>query len=122
MVNKKFLYIIATILIIIIIFFIFNKTNNKEEEIIDLDQRISPVELAKNKEKYEGQTISIINAYVPSEAFIYINEEGTEERIFLEPPNKIYCRYFDLTGKLEKDSEINRWTFLVEESKCLKKA
>ena len=122
MFNKKLIYVLVIIVIVMVIFLSFNKIgiDNEEEEVIKLNKIISPVELAKNKEKYEGQTISIINAYVPSEAFIYINEEGINEKIFLDPVNKIYCRNFDLKGILKRNSEINRWIFLVEESKCLK--
>ena len=101
--NKKLIYIlIAVVLVVVILFFVFNKTSNKTlEEITKSVPYITPIELAENKEKYQGKTVIISDAYIPSEAFIYIVKDVGEERIFIKPPNRIYCRNFNLEGKLE---------------------
>ena len=123
--NKNQFNIIVIIIVIVIIIAIMfvlyrpNKSSNSNEANYEAVSEITPQELAANKEKYEGKTVTIKGAYVPSEAFIYVRNKNVYERIYLKPPNRIYCRNFDLEGVLENDQASNRWIFKVENSVCL---
>ncbi len=128
--EKRFVINISILILIIIILFavIFFKFKNNSgilsegnsEKIFDFKE-VTPEEISKNKEKYEGKLVKIINAIIPSEAFIYIKNNSYEDRIFINPPNKIYCRNFNLKGKLEKNESLNKWILNIIEFECLKK-
>ena len=115
-INKNNLIIIgvvAVILIILICFFVINKPNKEKSKQSGLfTKQISPLELSQNKEAYEGKEILVLGAYIPSEAFIYVQE--TEDKIYLKPANRDYCRNYNLKGVLQYNSITKRWEFLVE--------
>lgn len=119
--------IIGIILILIILYFSFkgNKSSFKgdkssESKIIG-PLEISPLELAQNKEKYENKTVKVVNALISDPLFIYIKERDIEEKIFIKPTKSIYCLYFNVTGKLERDNTFRKWVFLVDKFDCVSK-
>jgi len=114
-IKKEVLIGILLVVVMVVVYFQFK---DSEEEIFKSE--LSSLELAQNLEKYEGKEFTILNAYIPSEAFIYVNEENISERIFLNPPNRAYCRYYNLKGNLTLEEK--GWTFNVEEyGECLGK-
>ena len=115
--------IIAILLIIVILYFSFKGGKLSESDITGPSggSEISPLELAQNKEKYEGKTVKIVNALIPDPLFIYVKEGNIEEKIFIEPTKSIYCLYFNVTGKLERDNTFREWVFLVKDFECVSK-
>lgn len=119
-ISKKNLVMVAGILGILLIIggILFatissEELNKRQKDILDVfNSKISPLELSQNKGKYQGKTIIIKGAYIPSEAFIYIQEEN--DKIFLNPTNKDYCRNYDLTGILQYNTALSRWEFFPE--------
>ena len=105
-INVIWIGIIVLVAALFVYFFMNSSPSNSIKD--NFTAGISPEELSQNKESYEGKNVFIKNAYVPSEAFIYIKMEGGEDKIFLEPPNKSYCRHFDLRGKLQKEVQTGR--------------
>lgn len=115
--NLVWIGIIVLVAALIVYFFM---NSNSSAPIKDnLTTGITPEELSENKGSYEGKNVLIKNAYVPSEAFIYIKTTNGEDKIFLEPPNKSYCKYFDMRGKLQKDAQTGRWKLIVSSSICV---
>jgi len=117
--NKTFIYAVPLVVFFLAIGFYFF-SGDKTTTTDTLSDKISPLELSSNKELYEGKTITILDAYVPSELYIYIKSDTTQEKIFIDPPNRTYCRYFNLTGTLQEDTKLNRWVFKVETAQCIK--
>ncbi|MEN9626600.1 MAG: hypothetical protein RL557_928 [archaeon] len=108
-----------TVLVAALIVYFFMNSNSSTSLKDNLTAGITPEELSENKENYEGKNVLIKNAYVPSEAFIYIKTTDREDKIFLEPPNKSHCRHFDIRGKFQKDAQTERWELIVSSSICL---
>jgi len=107
--------IILIIAVVLVSFFKVGQPGSEEEEKQDskiLSSETSPLGLIQNKEAYNGKTVTVLGAYIPSEAFIYIEE--TEERIYLKPANRAYCRNYDLKGVFQYNSELDQWELLVE--------
>ena len=117
--NIIFIIIIVVILIAIIFIGYLPKTVKDDGADLGTAIEITPVELAANKENYERKTITVKGAYVPSEAFIYVRNNNAYEKIFIQPPVKVYCRNFDFKGMLQYNQANNRWIFNVENSVCL---
>jgi len=119
--HKTLIIVVAIILIILIAFFMVSKEIiNEDEEENEfnigkpdiLTPKLSPLELSQQKEDYEGETITILGAYIPSEAFIYVQEAN--DKIYLKPANKDYCRNYDLTGTLKYNYIVSQWEFYPE--------
>ena len=128
--NKTLWIIIGIIIVVAVVVGYFISGNNQagenEENSISETpevESVTPLELVLNKETYEGKTIRLTNAHIPTVAFIYVQEDGLNERLFIRPIQSEYgCFYFNLLGKLEKDTETSReWVFLVDEFDCLQK-
>jgi len=123
--NKNLTIIIGVIgiLLILVGLCIFIKTDSGEEKKKDtisdiFTQKLSPLELSQDKESLEGKTITVLGAFIPSEAFIYVQE--TKDKIYLKPANKDYCKNYDLTGVLKYNYLISRWELAVEDyNNCL---
>ena len=119
--------ILITVMVVIIIIFILLFYNNQKNENEDFNTNIAqtydvtPEELFLKKEEYKGKNINVLDAYIPSEAYIYIKTNEGNKKIFLEPPNKEYCRYYNVKGRLEEDIEADKWIIYVEDyGECLK--
>ena len=123
--NRKYI-ILGVVIVFLIVFLILltgrDKFENTSEEMstrMDVGTpKMFPLEISQNKEAYEGKTIIILEAYVPSEAFIYIKE--TKDKIYLKPSNKNYCRNYDLKGVLKYNYLTSNWELEVEDyDNCL---
>lgn len=129
--EKRTLIILLGILGVVLIFlgilaatlFSNNENNEGEKENIITStfvRELTPLELSENKEQYLGKKIRVMNAYIASEAFIYIQE--TQDRIYLKPANKEYCRRFNVEGTLSLNEVNDRWELLVSDfGECLSK-
>ncbi|MEK6871703.1 MAG: hypothetical protein AABX16_02260 [Nanoarchaeota archaeon] len=120
---EKIVFILAVLIVLTGIGYIFLNQNTKEslQNIQDsINPEITVIELAADKERYKDTAVIIKDAYVPSEAFILVKTANKEEKIFLDPPNKTYCRNFRLKGMLRKDAQKDQWNFVITESTCLK--
>jgi uncharacterized protein YpmB len=106
------LFVLAGIIIAALTLEKSNSEKEYKELGFDFSKDLTPLELSQNKEKYEGKEITVKGAYIPSEAFIYIQQEN--DRIYLEPANRNYCRNYDLKGTLKYDSLLSRWEFYPE--------
>ncbi|MBS3093711.1 hypothetical protein J4456_03985 [Candidatus Pacearchaeota archaeon] len=116
--NKYFLVILPLIILgLFILWILYPYVQPKKSEVPEVIE-LSPDKLVMNKEMYENKQVIMLNAYIPSEAFIYVNEGDLEERIFIDPPNKEYCRNFNLIGTLQRDV-VKQWVFYIEEAECL---
>jgi flagellar basal body-associated protein FliL len=118
--NNNLMIIIGVVAILVILvgFCIMNEGSTKEGDenespILDiLTPKLSPLELSENKENYEGKEIIVLGAYIPSEAFIYIKE--VNQKIYLKPANKAYCRNYDLEGTLKYNYVTSKWELEVK--------
>lgn len=117
--KNKLLWVIVP-LIFLAILVLWKVIPLLEESLVEKKEIVeaSPEQLSQNKEAYENKQVILLNAYIPSEAYIYVKNEGLGEKIFIEPSNKIYCRNFNLIGTLKKDI-IKKWVFYIEESECV---
>ncbi len=126
--KTKIIILISGVVLAIILIVAFS---GKESEInsntnIDNEEtfngvEISPQELILNKEQYENQEILIKNVLVPDPNFAYIEkDDGSKERLFIEPKKSEFCLYFDLEGKLQKDSSKSTgWIFNMDKFTCV---
>ena len=73
---------------------------------------LTPLQVSQSKEVLQGKTMVVKGAYIPSEAFIYVKEN--QDRIYLKPANRNYCRNYDLVGILDYNKVLSRWEFYPE--------
>jgi len=126
--NKLFWIVVLVLVVLAILIGYFFSGNekivqDKEDDLIKVISfpTITPTELVEDKDKYANQKVLIKNAFIPSVAFIYATKtDGTKERLFISPQQKTYCKYFDLEGTLNEDSEtVREWVFVVDNFKCV---
>ncbi len=116
--HRKYIIIGVGVLLAIIIVICLVRNISDEETKNPLEtpeifiSEFSPLELSQQKEELEGKTITVLGAYVPSEAFIYIKEAN--DRIYLKPTNPNYCRNYNLKGVLRYNYITSKWGLEVE--------
>lgn len=115
--NKVYWVILPLLILGLFVLWIlypYAKSEQVAPEVIE----ISPDKLFQGKETYENKQVILLNAYIPSEAFIYVNGQDVEGRIFISPPNREYCRNFNLIGTLRRDV-VKQWIFYIVEAECI---
>ena len=127
--NYALFFIMVILLVLLAIFvLLFSKKGDEENSVNAKNSEIKAVEissldLAENKEKYEGKEVKIMNILVPDPLFALVEKpDGNDEKLFIQPQKSVYCLDFNLTGKLQKDASGKRdWKFLVDEFECVSK-
>tara|TARA_Y100000310_G_scaffold147139_1_gene146405 strand:- start:1171 stop:1611 length:441 start_codon:yes stop_codon:yes gene_type:complete len=119
--KQNIAWIIGGVIVIIIILFLINLRSTDSEDKQTKPIEISPLELIENKENYKGKNVKLMNASIPSQAFVYISkQDNSKERLFIQPANRVYCRNFNLIGKLQEDTRTSReWIFVIDEFECI---
>lgn len=121
--QKKIALLILAAAVVVIAFLVIFRNNeiSKIDDQIKESIEVSGLELVSNKEKYENVYVKMMNVLVPDPNFAYIeNQEGSKERLFIDPKKSEFCLYFDLVGRLQKD-EKRDWLFHVESFECVSK-
>jgi len=120
--KKMALFILAAAIVVIALLVIFrNNEIAKDEEQVKNSVELNASELILNKEKYENVYVKLMDVLVPDPNFAYIEkDDGSKERLFIDPKKSDYCLHFNLIGKLQRD-EKREWLFHVESFECVSK-